>query len=185
MMLDEPLRGLEFQLHLHGCTWVRIPPSPPYKETRPALRGPRLFDEGGVRTHVRSWVRQNRRERFWTELAGPQGASHGWTRAIPPSPPYEERRPALRGPCLFDEGGVRTHVRSGSDKIAGSDFGPRELARTRAGQGWHRRTNSFGNEFGQRELARTRAGQGWHRRNPTLAASQQDGPATAGPFLRG
>ena len=35
--------GLEFQLHLHRCTWVRIPPSPPATRKGPARAGLFLF----------------------------------------------------------------------------------------------------------------------------------------------
>ena len=44
--------GLEFQLHLNGCTWVRIPPSPPHNNRTPPQGGVRVCGpRGGLRTH--------------------------------------------------------------------------------------------------------------------------------------
>jgi hypothetical protein len=61
--------------------------------------------------------------------AGPQGASHGWTRAIPPSPPLKHTRPASRGSSCLGEGGMRTHVRVGLTKSPGAILDSCKLAR--------------------------------------------------------
>jgi hypothetical protein len=41
------------------------------------------------------------------------------------------------------------------------------------------------NDFGQRELARTRAVQGWSRRNPCLSATNEKGPRRGAFFICG
>src|SRR4029453_19222593 len=71
--------GLEFQLHLHRCTWVRIPPSPPEKE-KPRNAGlcfsgmrvdesPRVGSTKIAWSDFRNAVRRPEGRRAWTPKA--------------------------------------------------------------------------------------------------------------------
>jgi hypothetical protein len=128
--------GLEFQLHLHGCTWVRIPPSPPENRKRPArgvlrfrargwaenprdvggtnrsAHGTCLWHRGGLRTHG-TWGRQI--AAICTSQRQRRGRPSGARPMRGPSESHPLRQKTVNAPqgafCVFGPGGgLRTHT---------------------------------------------------------------------------
>ena len=191
--------GLEFQFTGNPCN---VGSNPTLSARTPALCG-RFACEGGMRAHVQSGFdkiagsnlgprqralrapamdgsgAQNRRERFWTASAGPQGAGHGWLRR---NPTLSARTPALRGRFAC-EGGMRAEV--GEGFVRGSES---TVSRYAAGcrRGLERASRSRAAWCCARSIARARQGSSLPPAEPldTVCSPGPDATGFLSPPLR-